>query len=396
MNRHLSDRRNVLRDKLGSGLVVLPASTAMQRSADVGYRFAQESNFLYLTGIEEPDWRLVLEGDKSWLIAPDIEEVHRVFDGALSFAEAKARSGVDVVLTNHEGVELLARLAKTHNTVYTLGPHAHRKHFSFVENPAQARLTRQLKKQFSEVKDCRKELARMRAIKQPEEVALIRNAVDRTCQTFAAVQQKINSLQYEYEIEAEFTYDFRRHNYQHGYEPIVAAGKNACTLHYVKNQTRLHDGQIILLDIGASTAGYTADITRTYGYGSITARQRAVHAAVETAHHQITELLRPGYAIRTYLKQVDEIMKAALASVGLSSDEQQYRRYFPHAISHGLGVDVHDSLGGYEEFQPGMVLTVEPGIYIPDEGIGVRIEDDILITATGRDNLSGALSTTLD
>lgn len=368
----------------------------MQRAADARHPFAQEANFWYLSGIDEPDWKLLINGECSWLIAPDVDEVHRVFDGALSFADAKARSGVGEVLTAAEGEQLLERLAKKHSTVATLGPDSYRKYYSFVENPAPARLRRQLKKLFGDVRDCRKDLARLRAIKQPGEIVLIRDAVDRTCQTFEAVRCKLPELAYEYQVEAEFTHDFRRHNYHHGYEPIVASGKNACTLHYVKNDAPLKSGELLLLDIGAARGGYCADISRTYAVGTPTPRQRAVHAAVELAHQQIISLLQPGYSMREYLAQVDIIMKQALASVGLGHDDEQYRRYFPHAISHGLGIDVHDSLGGYTEFQPGMVLTVEPGVYISDETIGVRIEDDILITETGHENLSGTLSTALD
>jgi len=120
-----------------------------------------------------------------------------------------------------------------------------------------------------------------------------------------------------------------------------------------------------------------------------------VHAAVQKAHFAIIDLIRPGVTFKDYQDGTDTIMKEALRSLGLLNTPADYRKYFPHAISHGLGIDVHESLGGYKEFQPGMVLTVEPGIYIPEEGIGVRIEDDILVTEAGNENLSAALSTDL-
>jgi len=141
--------------------------------------------------------------------------------------------------------------------------------------------------------------------------------------------------------------------------------------------------------------GYCADVTRTYAVGAPTDRQKAVHAAVESAHHKIIALLGPDKLVKDYHQQVDGIMIKALKSLGLYSKPSDYRKYFPHAISHGLGIDVHDSLGSPTHFKPGMVLTVEPGIYIPEEEIGVRIEDDILITETGIENLSGALPTSL-
>ena len=152
------------------------------------------------------------------------------------------------------------------------------------------------------------------------------------------------------------------------------------------------------MDVGATVDGYAADITRTYAKGTPTNRQREIHQAVEAAHHDIIKLLEPELPVEEYIRSVDARMKQALKDVGLLKDEgdnETYRKYFPHAISHGLGIDVHDSLGGARYFEPGMVLTVEPGIYIPEEGIGVRIEDDILITKTGYQNLSGKLATTL-
>jgi Xaa-Pro aminopeptidase len=204
---------------------------------------------------------------------------------------------------------------------------------------------------------------------------------------------------YEYEIEAAFTHAFRSNGATgHAYDPIVAGGKNACTLHYNDNNMALPKNGLVLMDIGARVGGYAADITRTYAIGTPTQRQKDVHAAVESAHHAIITLLRPGASVIEYHDSVDAIMKEALIGLGLMQsvdDTKAYRTYFPHAVSHGLGIDVHDGLGRPETFQPGMVLTVEPGIYIPSEGIGVRIEDDILITDTGHRNLSAALPTSL-
>jgi len=141
--------------------------------------------------------------------------------------------------------------------------------------------------------------------------------------------------------------------------------------------------------------GYAADITRTYAIGTPSRREKDVHAEVEQAHQAIIDLIKPETSVKEYMAAVDDIMKQALRNLNLLKTPDDFRRYFPHAISHGLGIDVHDSLGGFKAFQPGMVLTVEPGIYIPEEGIGVRIEDDILVTKDGNKNLSAALPTSL-
>lgn len=371
----------------------------MQRSNDAAFQLEQEANFWYLTGIEAADWWVIIDDDKSWLVAPDVDQAHQIFDGSLSWVEAKRISGVDEVLSRENADELLQTLARKHKAVYTLGTDPRAKHYDFVLNPAQKEMQKRLKKIFTEVRDCRQDLAKLRAIKQPHEITAMKKAIALTVDMFADVKKKLPELTTEYEVEAEFTYSFGKSGgVDHAYDPIVAGGKNACTLHYNNNKDQLNAGELLLIDIGARVDGYAADITRTYAIGTPTERQTAVHRAVETAHKAIIKLLRPGLSVTEYQTKVDTIMQDALISLDLLKDRKDhatYRKYFPHAISHGLGIDVHDSLGRPTELRPGMVLTVEPGIYIPEESIGVRIEDDILITDTGHLNLSGALPTSL-
>ena len=401
MNDFFAANRARLATQLTGGVIVMSAYSAMQRGNDTSFAFEQEANFWWLSGIEVPDWWLIIDGarGKSWLAAPTISESRQIFDGSLSFEQAKAISAVDAVITHAEALDLLHDLAKRHSTVYALGDQPHAEYLDFILNPAMKKLHDTLERLFTSVQDCRRDIARLRAIKQPQEIAAMKQAIHLTADAFEYVRQQLPSLQHEYEVEAEFSYYFRRHGAKgHAYDPIVASGGNACTLHYIDNASRLKKRQLLLLDIGARSGGYAADITRTYALGEPTKRQVAVHEAVQTAQQQIIALLRPDLLLEEYHRNVDVIMKQALLSLGLMrsmDDEAGYRTYFPHAISHGLGIDVHDSLGGPQSLQPGMVLTVEPGIYIPDEGIGVRIEDDILITGTGHTNLSARLSTDL-
>lgn len=377
---------------------VLTAYTALQRSADAAFAFEQEANFWYLTGIEAADWRLIIDAERgeSVLVKPDVSDTHELFDGSLTTEEALAASGVDRVLSQTEGEVLLRRLAR-HGEIATIGADPHAEYYSFYENPAPSTLRQQIAEYGGTIWDCRRALARLRAIKQPDEIAMMRRAIAVTVDAFDAVRRQLPSFGHEYEIEAEFSHYFRaKHAAHHAYDPIVAAGKNACTLHYVRNNDAITAESLVLIDIGARMGGYAADITRAYAAGEVSARHRAVHAAVQAAQAAIVASLRPGLAVQAYQDTVDEHMKAALLGLGLMAsldDEEAYYRYFPHAISHGLGIDVHDSLGGTDTLREGMVLTVEPGIYIPEEGIGVRIEDDVLITATGHENLSAALST---
>lgn len=391
--------RQRLVKSIGGGLVVLAGHTSLQRSADVAFAFEQEANFWYVTGIDLPDWWIVFDGagNKSWLIEPTVDEIHKTFDGSISKEEALKLSGADEIIAYDEASSLLRDLARKHSVVHTLGEHPHKHHFNFAENPAQNKLTAVLERTFNSVQDCRKELAKLRAIKQPEEIAAMKKAIRLTIDTFEIVKKKLPEYTFEYEIEAEFDYSFKRQGLSHAYDPIVAVGKNACTIHHMKGSGKLKKDTLVLLDIGARCEKYAADISRTYALGKPTARQIAVHAAVERSHHAIIKLIKPGFSLREYHDKVDDIMKQALMELGLmeTPQDEAYRKYFPHAISHGLGIDPHDPLGAPEVFQEGMVLTVEPGIYIPEEKIGIRIEDDILVTKTGNSNLSGRLSTGL-
>lgn len=394
-----TNRQAVLK-KLEGSLLVVPAYTEMQRGHDAAYAFEQEANFWYLTGIEHANWWLILDGTrgKSWLVSPEVDDVHALFDGSLSAEDACKLSGINEVLDRDEALALLRREARTRQFVYVVDQPQHHEYFGFTLNPAAHDLRDQLARIFTQVQDFRPKLAEVRAIKRPEEIAMMQTAINMTVDAFEDVKTKLSTYKYEYEVEADFSHYFRsRGAAGHAYDPIVAGGGNACTLHYGANNASLKKGSLLLLDIGARVGGYAADITRTYAIGKPTKRQSEVHAAVANAQSQIVALIEPLMGIEEYHRKVDEIMKRALMELGLIRDEQdeKYRTYFPHAISHGLGVDVHDALGRPKYLEEGMVLTVEPGIYIPEEGIGVRIEDDILVTAKGRRNLSAKLSAEL-
>lgn len=387
------NNRHELQSKLGDDLVVvLTANTRMQLVGDVAAPFQQESNFWYLTGIDHPDCRVIFTQSKSWLVAPLTSEVEEVFDGKMKISEAKNISGVDEVIDEAKARQLLVSLSKSYQKVATLesGPNLTR--YNFFQNPAGDELLRELKKVFKKVKNIRSDLLHLRAVKQPMELAAIKDAVNLTTDTFELAKKSLKSFRHEYELEAIFTYEFRRQNAQHAYDPIVAGSINACTLHYDKNSSPLNDGSLVLIDIGARKAGYLADLTRTWAIGKPAKRQAQIHQELAQAHHDIVQLLRPGLSLASYQDLSDDIMKRALKALGLLGEATNYRRYFPHAISHGLGIDVHDSFGGHKEFVPGMVLTVEPGIYIPEESIGMRLEDNILITESGHENLSGRLA----
>jgi Xaa-Pro aminopeptidase len=391
-----ANNRKRLSEVLQDGVVVLAGNASMQLTSDQAAGFLQEGNVWWLTGVNEPGWKLIIEnGARTVLVRPELTEAQKIFDGDVDDKNIIRLSGADEMIEARDFELYLRKLAKKHSIAYSVYD---KTDYGFVHNPSQKDLDDVLRRIFNSVQDCSKDIKKLRSVKQPEEVKAIKKAVKLTCDVFEKVKNDFGAFRHEYEIEALFDYEFRKVNSHHAYDPIVAAGKNACTLHYVKNDARLTKNQLILMDVGARVDGYAADITRTYGYGTVSKRQSEIHSLVREAHERIIALLGPELPVAEYISSVDEIMKDALLRAGLIKsvqDDKGYRRYFPHAVSHGLGVDVHDSLGAPRYFEAGMVLTVEPGIYIPEEGIGVRIEDDILITDKGHDNLSRGLSTDL-
>lgn len=392
---HTENRRRFIERTQGA-LVIIAGHEQMQLSGDMAAPFLQEANFWWLSGVESPGWKMIIDGarGRATLVRPSLSAAQQTFDGDITDDQALAVSGAVAVIAEDQLEHELKQLARTHPRVLTV---INKADGEFYANPAQQKLKARLDRIFVAAESCNKELAELRAIKQPAEIERIKKAIKVTTDTFAAVKSKWAAYKAEYEVEADFTWQFRRNNTTHGYDPIVAAGPRACTLHYHANNQKISKREAVVLDIGARYGGYSADITRTYCENP-SKRIAQVHKAVMDAHNAIIALLQPDLLVGDYIKKSDEIMQDALVALGLiesRSDAQAYRTYFPHAVSHGLGVDVHDSLGAPRYFKPGMVLTVEPGIYIPAEGIGVRIEDDILITDSGRQNLSGMLSTDL-
>lgn len=365
----------------------------------MAFRFEQESNFLYLTGIHEPDWKLVYDGatHHSWLVMPDISDIHRIFDGGLSAEDAKRISGVHEVIAHDELLPLYRRLARTHSLAYAVGPSRHSGGFNFTLNPALGDHSQQLERNFAKVQFANKELAQLRMVKQPEEITEIKAVIRDTVSAFESVHSRMSEFKYEYEIEAELSYQFRRSGAEgHAYDPIVAAGGHANTLHYTQNNSPIKSRQLVLIDVGARRNGYAADITRTYIKGEPTKRQRDVHSVVREVQQFEIGLLKPGASFVDCEAGARRFFGKKIRELGLvkNADDEAINKYWPHS-SHYLGLDVHD-VGDYKSpLAPGMVLTVEPGLYIPEEGIGVRIEDDILITETGFRNLSSKLSTEL-
>lgn len=381
----------------GTAPIVLTANGLLQRNSDVNFLFRQDSTFWYFTGITDPDVILVLDKHKEYLIVPDRDESRAAFDGDVDYQSLTGTSGIETVFGWNAGwKQLTSRLKKVKHVATIAAAPAYVEQHGLYTNPARARLIEQIKQANSDIEllDLRPHITKMRAIKQPFELEAMQAAIDLTSQTLKKLHRKgWAKFNYEYEVEAAITVGFRSADAQHAYQPIVAAGKNACTLHYVQNNASITEGSLLLLDVGAEVSNYAADITRTYAVGAISRRQQQVYDSVIAVQDYAMSLLRPGQTMRQYEESVYLFMGEKLRELGLikNIEPDEVRTYYPHATSHFLGLDVHD-VGEYDKpLEQGMVLTVEPGIYIPEESIGIRIEDNILITEDGWQNLSKQL-----
>ncbi|HEX7632878.1 MAG TPA: Xaa-Pro aminopeptidase [Candidatus Saccharimonadales bacterium] len=375
----------------GTAPIVIAANGLLQRGADSSYAFSQDANFWYLTGIDEPDLVLVMDKDKEYLIVPARSASREAFDGAIATEALTRRSGIQTVYDDKAGWDALgARINKVKHIATIAAPPAYVEHFGLHTNPGRTVLVARIKAQKPEIEllDLTPHLVRLRMIKQTPELAAIQAAIDITAKSMkdAFRSSKMTKYAHEYELEAEITKGFRsRGATGHAFEPIVASGERACTLHNVANNGAFAANELVVVDVGAEVEHYAADITRTKSLGSASRRQQMVHAAVSDAQQFAFGLLKPGVLLREYEHEVALFLGEKLRELGLikTISDEAIREYCPHAVSHFLGLNVHDA-GEYDRpLEPGTVITVEPGIYIAKEGIGVRIEDDVLITEKG-------------
>lgn len=394
-----NNRTSLVEKTASDSLIVITANGLMQRSADTAFTFRQESNFFYLTGINEPNVILVIDPKKQeeYLILPKRTQVEEYFGGSIDEQEMKNISGIEKIYRHQEGWGVLKHTLSNHKKIKTLlaPPIQFTRQDRIFSSPARRLLIQKLRRLSKlPIEGLHDELTALRRIKQPAELKIIKNAIEVTKAGFERVRAEIKAGKYEYEVEALFDYEFKVRQSQHGYvPPIVAAGSNAATLHYAKGKSQIKAGDFVLIDIGAEVNCYTADITRTYCAGKQTNRQNDIYQSVKTVHAKAQQLLKDGLDWREYIIAVDHAIGEELIKLKLITlnSRDRVRPYFPHGISHSLGLDVHD-ICDYKIIEENMVITVEPGIYIPEEGIGVRIEDDVLITKNGFVNLSDHIS----
>ncbi len=388
-----------------NSLAVFFSNDIMPTNADGSMGFRQNADLFYLTGIDQEDTILVIFPDvkdgrhKEILFVKETSELIAIWEGAkLNKQQATAASGVEHVYWHHEFEKIMKPLFFQAEFIY-LNSNEHTRRSIDVQT-AQERLNRMLMEKYPLHKFERSApiMQKIRAIKSTQEIELIQQACDITEKGFRRLLSFVKPGVWEYEIEAELIHEFVR-NRSNGfaYGPIVASGKNACVLHYVENNQQCKDGEVILLDVAAEYANYASDLSRSIPVnGKYTKRQKDVYNAVLRVHKAAIKWLVPGQTFDKYNKLVGDMMTEELLQLGLLKKEDvknqnphwpAFKKYFMHGTSHFLGLDVHDVGFFHEPMQAGMVFTVEPGIYIPEEGLGIRIENNILITTSGQMDL---------
>jgi len=394
----IENRRRLAAQLKPNSIAVFNSSDVMPKSADGVHPFSQQTDLFYLSGIDQEESTLVFfpdareEKHRETLFLRETSELIALWEGKkYTKDEAAAASGVKTVYWNSQFDSVFRPLVFQAERIY-LNSNEHLRAEAVVET-RDTRFGKWCREAFPLHRYQRLApiMHDLRAVKSSIEVELIRQAGEISGRAFRRLLDFIRPGVWEYEIEAEIWHEFlRARSRGPAFQTIVASGADSCTLHYVKNDKQCKDGDLVLIDFGAEYANYAGDLTRTVPVnGRFTPRQRAVYEAVLRVQKAAIQMLRPGNTLEAYTAEVGRWMEAELIGLGLldaekvkgqPKDQPLYKKYFPHGTSHHLGLDVHDYGDKFRPFEAGMVFTCEPGIYIREEGIGVRIENDILIT----------------
>lgn len=389
-----------------NSIVVVHANDILPTNADGTFLLQQNRDLFYLSGIDQEETVLVLfpeaknEKDREILFVRETNETIAIWEGAkLEKEQATEVSGIKRIqwTTSFEGV--LSYLAPQAENIY-LTTNEHLRAMRVVETrndrfikDCQARFPLHQYQRLAPL------MGELRMIKDQVEIDMLQKACDITDAGFRRVLGFLKPGVGEWEVEAEYLHEFVRNRSRgFAYSPIIGTGKNACVLHYLENKDICQDGDMLLMDVAAEYANWNADMTRTIPVnGKFTPRQRAVYEAVLSVFRQANEILRPGMILKDYQQQVREFTEVELIKLGLIDAEEAKKqdreklplvdKYFMHGTSHHLGLDVHDVGSSHEPVREGMVFTIEPGIYILEENIGVRLENDFLIGKDGNIDL---------
>ncbi len=416
------NRREVLLSQvLDDSIVIVPAATEKVRSRDTEYAFRQDSDFYYLTGFCEPEAILILsrssdrENTQSILFVREKDEFAEIWHGKrLGCQAAPEELGVDIAFGLSELGERLPELLHRHQQLYySLGCSSYGDKIVQGALEACRRAPKQSLVAPPSIHDVNKIIHEMRLIKSECEIEVMSKSAQISAEAHCLAMRNCHAGMFEYQLEAIILHHFAMNGARNAaYNSIVGAGDNACILHYTENSTELKQGDLVLIDAGSEFYGYAADITRTFPVsGRFNDAQKAIYQLVLDAQKEALATLCPGVSIADAMSSAVKVITTGLISLGILQgdlktciEREDYKAFFMHGLGHYLGLDVHD-VGDYKEnghdklLQKGMIITVEPGLYIPKhanvpdiyKGIGVRIEDDVLITENGYKVLTGGV-----
>ncbi len=400
---YIKNRERLMSKVDENSVVILFAGRAPYKSADETYQFTPNRNFYYLTGIDRENIILIMTKkngkiEETLFIEESDPIMARWVGERMKSEEAKEISGISAVDYTKNFYSSLGGIFSRFN-YDKLYLDLERQDWNIPMTEAQS-MAKEVREKYSylNIKNIYYYISELRTIKQEEEIEEIRKAISITKCGIEKMMENAKSNMMEYEIEAYFDYVLTSEGVKDkAFKTIAAAGKNATVLHYSENNSKCGEDDLILFDLGAQTNYYNADISRTFPVsGKFTERQKRVYNVVLKANLEVMKAVKPGIPFA----ELNEIAKKVLAEgckeLGLIKDDSELSKYYFHGVSHYLGLDTHDVGDRGEILKPGMVFTNEPGLYIPEEGIGIRIEDDLLVTEDGCENLSKDIIKTVE
>ena len=395
------NRSKFISQMLPNSIAVFNSNDIFSTGADSTLPFYQHRNIFYLSGVDQEESILVLNPNannpahKEILFLKETNDHIAIWEGAkLNKDQAKNSTGIQSVYWLDEFETIFSKLMTNVDKVYFNNNDHYRK--AVEMQTREDRFLIWLKSNYPKhkIEYSFPIMEKLRGVKEPEEIELIQKACDITEKGFRRVLKFLKPGVMEFHVEAEYSHEFLRNRSKgFAYTPIIASGYNACVLHYINNNMQCKDGDMLLMDIGAEYANYSSDMTRTIPVnGRFTDRQKSVYQAVLNVKNEASKMLIPGTLWEEYHVEVGKLMTSELISLGLldKSDIQNqdhknpaYKKYFMHGTSHHMGLDTHDYGDLKTPMVANMVFTVEPGIYIPDENLGIRLEDDVVIKNSG-------------
>lgn len=400
---YINNRNHVFNRMENQSFAVFFSGIAPLSTADEQYPFEVNRNFYYLTGIEQEDVILVLfkgaNQEKALLFIEPVDPVQALWVGAgLTKEEAIQKSGITDIYDRKDYELIISRYlqdsrAAIFGAIKYLYLDLERRDIRHMPTLAN-QCGQWMKDKYPNlvVASLHPELGELRSIKQPPEIQAMSQAIEITKEGIEALFKASKPGIKEHQLEAHYNFVLNQHGVQHSFGTIAASGGNATILHYRKNNALIEKDSLILFDLGVQYDMYCSDITRTFPVGGkFTDRQKAYYEIVLEANKRSIEFLKPGVTFKEWNDFGKKVLAEGLIKLGKIKDESEVTKYYYHSLGHFLGLDVHD-VGNYTKpFEVNQVLTVEPGLYIADEGIGIRIEDNVLITKEGRVNLSKSI-----